>query len=196
MSSISIEYKRCTDNLDTVNLEIIKISNNVENIKKNYNEKKVEHEYEINKNNEQYERLFSYIKSLEDDCDNNDLYWENSVLNQIIQIKKTKKYSEKYELQLYRIEKELNKNKNDCILLIGNRNKLEEEQKQLEDYDIRTMCEICCFKKDKFLSCWSCTKILCSDCFDNILNKMDNNIIDNFVKCPYCRNVNCLYNII
>jgi hypothetical protein len=125
----------------------------------------------------------------------NDVNINNSVINQIIQIKKTKKISERYELQMYRIENELNKNKNEYNLLVNTKQKMEEEQKQLEHNDIRTMCEICCFKKDKFLSCCSCRKLLCNDCFDNILNNIDKNIINKIIKCPYCRHNNSLYTI-
>ena len=177
-------------NISDVSKKIYDINNKIGDLKNKYYNITTQFKKSIEKQNNDYLELFEKIRNLEDNDDVNVQYYYNNISNQVKNLTKQKNNIDKYELNMYRIEKELKSNEVLYEMFNNEKEKLLKIHKEADDSDLRIKCNICYNKKDNFISCSHCDKLLCLECYDNIINKINNNIIDNFVKCPYCRAVN------
>ena len=171
------------NNLEYLNSNIIKFNKNIQVLKLRFNNQNREYEIEKNSIDDDYVKLFSYIKNIDNDSFDdglNDGFNKNFSFDKIKidinNIRNNKTYLERKELKLFRIEKELKINEKEYDLLIKKKDALLEEQQKIDDLDIREKCGICYNKQDEFISCGECQKKVCVNCYNNIIS------------CPYCRN--------
>ena len=174
-----LNYNKILLKMSDLNKNITYLNNKIQDLKLRLNN--INSEYEIDKNSidNDYLKLFSYIKNIDNDPFDTEFdgdYVFDKIKIDINNIRNQKTYLERKELKIFRIEKELNKNEKEYDLFVKKRDTVLEEQQRIDDLDIREKCEICYNKQDVFISCAECQKQLCVNCYNNIIS------------CPYCRN--------